>query len=147
MSAASRGKATTIGESTEGNAGGKPAEGGATAPADWGAWVAGTAQFATRDTTESTPGYHYTTASPIIGLDYRVTHDFLLGAIFSFADTSLNFSNSGGTLDIDTELAGLYAVWAHGGFQVNGLAGYGFNQYEVNRPAFAWPIPRPTAAR
>jgi uncharacterized protein with beta-barrel porin domain len=103
--------------------------------ARWGAWIAGTAEFADEDSTNGVAGYNYTTASPTIGLDYRLTPDFTLGAIFNYADTNVNFTGNG-SLDIDTELAGLYAVWAHHGFRVSGLAGYGFTQYDGYRPTF-----------
>jgi uncharacterized protein with beta-barrel porin domain len=101
----------------------------------WGAWISGTAEFADQDPSGGNSGYNYTTASPTIGLDYRLTPDFTLGAIFNYANTDVDFGN-GGDLNINTELAGLYGVWAHGGFRVSGMAGYGFTQYDSNRNTF-----------
>ena len=101
----------------------------------WGAWVSGTAEFADEDSQGGLPGYHYIATSPSVGLDYRITPHFALGALFNYSDSGVDFADNG-HLDADTELAGLYAVWAQDGWRVNALGGYGFNQYDSDRAAF-----------
>jgi outer membrane autotransporter protein len=101
----------------------------------WGAWVSGTAEFADQDSTTGNVGYNYTTASPTIGLDYRLCPDFVLGALFNYANSGVDFAD-GSSLNINTEFTGLYGVYAHQGVRVSGMAGYGFNQYDSNRRTF-----------
>ena len=113
----------------------KQMESTAAAGPRWGAWVSGTAEFADEDSEGGLPGYHYIATSPSVGLDYRITPHFVLGALFNYSDSGVDFAD-GGHLDADTELAGLYAVWAQDGWRVNALAGYGFNQYDSDRAAF-----------
>ena len=101
----------------------------------WNFFIAGDAILARgyADSSVGTSNQNDTTGAMQLGVDYRVTPHFLVGATFGFAHTQGNFDSQGSSATIDTYAPGVYASYADGGWYANGLASYGFNSYQQQR--------------
>ncbi len=102
----------------------------------WGAWASGTVMVADASTTFATPGFQFTTGSPTIGADYRVSRELAVGALAEYSTTGANFGD-GSRLGVQNELLGAYGTWTHHSWYVNGLVGGGLDQYHDQRNTLA----------
>jgi autotransporter-associated beta strand protein len=76
----------------------------------------------------------YTTGRVRGGIDYRVTRDFRVGALFGYGHTDADLDNEGSKAHIDSYTPGIYATYADKkGFYANGLFTYTRNDYSTDR--------------
>ena len=64
-------------------------------------------------------GYDFTTGGFAIGIDYRVTHNFVLGLMGGYSHSWTNLTPSG-SIDVDSGWGGIYYGYFDHGFYVNG---------------------------
>jgi outer membrane autotransporter protein len=74
-----------------------------------------------------------TTAGVQLGVDYTVSKNFLVGAMFGYGHTDADLDDIGSTASVDTYSPGVYASYADNGWYANALASYGFSDYTQDR--------------
>jgi outer membrane lipase/esterase len=79
-------------------------------------FVTGSYGWGSRDDRSSAVGFDYTTKNIYGGLDYRITPNFVLGALFGYGTTDSSLHASTGTTDFDSYQGALYATYFNGGF-------------------------------
>ena len=100
----------------------------------WGVWVTGFGDFVNVDNDGSARGYNFTTGGVTIGIDYRLTSNFVIGLMggYSHTWTDLNFT---GSIDTDTGWGGAYAGYFDHGFYMDGAIFGGRYTFQSVRPA------------
>ena len=98
----------------------------------WGFFISGTGEIGDLESTCAARGSSFTTGGVTLGVDYRVTKHFVLGAAVGYADTTADL-RGGGSLNVQSGKASLYATAYSGGFFVNALAGAGYGAYRTKR--------------
>jgi len=84
----------------------KPLAGFLTASVGWGS----------RDDRSTAVGFDYTTKNIYGGVDYRITPNFVMGALFGYGTTDGTLHGSTGEADFDSYQGALYATYFTGGF-------------------------------
>ena len=105
-------------------------------PPRWGAWAAGTVTLATESNEGATPGYHATTGSPMLGIDYHLAPHLLVGALVNYSVSGANFGD-GSSLNAQTGLFGLYGAWHPNKFRLTTLVAGGYTSYNIARSTFS----------
>ena len=107
-----------------------------TQPVDpWSAFISGSVVLANLDNTTSNIGdSDYTTGSVMAGVDYRLTDNFTVGALFNYAHTSANLDGNGSKATVDSYAPGIYASYVDKkGWYGNAMLMYGFNDNTDDR--------------
>ncbi len=91
----------------------------------WSSFAAGTGVFTSR-------GSDFTTGAVTLGADYRVAHNFIVGAALGYAHTFAPL-NADGSFAVNSGLISLYASAYHRGFYLDGIIGVGYHSYETQR--------------
>ena len=79
-------------------------------------------------------GFDYNIGGFIAGADYRYTDHLILGAAFSYQRSDANFDNSGGNANSNSYSGSLYGTfYATDNFYIDGVAAYGWMNYDLNR--------------
>jgi T5SS/PEP-CTERM-associated repeat protein/autotransporter-associated beta strand protein len=101
----------------------------------WNAFISGDAILAQdfSDPGASQAHADTTTGAMQLGVDYRVTPHFLVGAMFGYGHTDADLDNIGSTASVDTYSPALYAAYAQNGWYANALGSYGFSEYDQDR--------------
>ncbi|HWB59806.1 MAG TPA: autotransporter domain-containing protein, partial [Chthoniobacteraceae bacterium] len=73
------------------------------------------------------------TAGTLIGVDGKVGDKGVIGAMFSYDNTSAELGNPGSHANIESYSGGLYGSFHDGGFYLNSLAAYTRNVYHTTR--------------
>jgi autotransporter-associated beta strand protein len=125
----------------EGFAGPNGSEGKAAPPAfvptpenRWGVFVTGTGEFTNVDSTSNAAGYDVDTGGITVGVDYRLTPNFVIGLDGSYAHTNVSF-NGGGNVDVNAGSVGLYATAFANNFYLDAAVSGGPNGYDTHRTA------------
>jgi outer membrane lipase/esterase len=93
--------------------------------------------WGSRDDRSSAVGFDYTTKNVYGGLDYRVTPNLILGALFGYGTTDGNLNHSNGAADFDSYQGALYATYFTGGFYATLGATYVGNSWDkIERNTF-----------
>jgi YVTN family beta-propeller protein/autotransporter-associated beta strand protein len=100
----------------------------------WGVWSSGSGQFVDVNGDGNGKGYDFSTGGVSVGLDYRLTKDFAVGAAIGYAHTWTNLTGNG-SIDVDSGRGGLYAAFSQGGFYLNGYLGGAYSSYYAKRAA------------
>jgi outer membrane autotransporter protein len=79
-------------------------------------------------------GYGFTTGGFTIGIDYRVTHNFVVGLMGGYSHSWTNLTPSG-SIDVDSGWGGIYYGYFDHGFYVNGAVYGGHYTFESARAA------------
>jgi outer membrane autotransporter protein len=101
----------------------------------WNAFVSGNVILAQdfSDAFTGTGHQDLTTEAAQIGVDYRLTPNFLVGAMFGYGHTDANLDDLGSSATVDTYSPALYASFAKDGWYANALGSYGFSDYTQSR--------------
>jgi outer membrane autotransporter protein len=101
----------------------------------WGIFVTGSGEYVkVSDEDANAPGYRITNGAVILGLDYRVSHNFAVGIYGGYeAGRAKLFEN--GRLTMEGGNVGGFATYFHDGFYVDVAGGSGWNSYEIRRSA------------
>jgi uncharacterized protein YhjY with autotransporter beta-barrel domain len=98
----------------------------------WGVFVTGTGEFVDVGNTTNAPGFYLRTGGVTAGVDYRVGSNFVIGLTAGYAHTGGDLA-ANGSLDINTEIVGLYGTAFTGGFYLDAaVTGY-LSQYDTQR--------------
>ncbi|MCP4406261.1 MAG: autotransporter domain-containing protein, partial [Gammaproteobacteria bacterium] len=100
----------------------------------WGIFVNGSISFGDADTTDREPGFDFDTAGLTVGVDYRLTDEFIIGSAFNYISTDTKFDNDGGKLDTDGYGLSLYTTYyqSERAF-IDGVISFGSNDYQNRR--------------
>jgi uncharacterized protein with beta-barrel porin domain len=116
----------------------------------WGVFVNGIGNFVKVADTPNAFGFYLRTGGVIAGVDYRVGSNFVIGLTAGYSHTGGDLTV--GSLDINTEIVGLYATAFSSGFYLDAAVTGNFSQYDTQRTT-CWvnvtngqPIGTPTAS-
>jgi outer membrane autotransporter protein len=101
----------------------------------WGIFVTGSGEYVkVGDEDANAPGYKITNGAVILGLDYRLSHNFAVGVYggYEAGDATL-FGN--GRLTMEGGNVGAFATYFSNGFYVDVAGGGGWNSYDIRRTA------------
>jgi outer membrane autotransporter protein len=98
----------------------------------WGVWVTGYGDFVNVEDDGSAKGYDFTTGGFTIGIDYRVTHNLVLGLMGGYSHSWTDLTPSG-SIDVDSGWGGIYYGYFDHGFYVNGAVYGGHYTFESAR--------------
>ena len=107
------------------------------APEDnrWGVFVTGVGEFTLVGSTANARGYDLTTGGFTIGVDYKLTPNFVLGLNTGYARSNADLVSSG-HVTVDGAKLGLYATYFTGtGFYADAALSGGYNSYDTRRSA------------
>ncbi|MEQ9482205.1 autotransporter domain-containing protein [Coleofasciculus sp. F4-SAH-05] len=99
----------------------------------FGAFVNGDINFGDKDTSNSEPGYDFTTTGVTAGVDYRVTGDLALGVAVSRLSNDTELDHDLGEVEVDGYAVSIYGNYNRGNFYTDTLVSYGWNDYEITR--------------
>jgi len=98
----------------------------------WGVFVTGTGEFTNVDSTPNAAGYNVDTGGITLGIDYRLTQNFVIGLDGGYAHTNVSL-DGGGNIDINAGTIGLYATVFGGGFYLDTAVSGGPSGYNTER--------------
>jgi uncharacterized protein with beta-barrel porin domain len=78
-------------------------------------------------------GYDFTSAGAVIGVDYRVDKNFLVGVSGTYTHSWVDIDRSGSEANIDGFAIGPYVSYCDGGFYADASVTAGVNYYESSR--------------
>ncbi|MEM1058377.1 MAG: autotransporter outer membrane beta-barrel domain-containing protein [Verrucomicrobiota bacterium] len=105
-------------------------------PNRFGVWVAGQGIIAdVEDADGDLQDFDYDTYDVSVGVDYRLTREFVLGLLFNYGSTDATLDGNGSSLDVDTYTGGLYAGFqsADDGWFGNAFVLGGASDYDQSR--------------
>ena len=101
----------------------------------WGLFVTGVGEFTNVGDTRNASGFDLRTGGFTLGVDYKVTPNFVIGLDAGYARTSADLTGNG-RITVDGAKVGIYATYFTGtGFYVDAAANGGYNNYETRRSA------------
>jgi uncharacterized protein with beta-barrel porin domain len=101
---------------------------------DLGVFVTGRVSFGSQDSTRNQNGFDFDTLGVTAGIDYRFSKDLVIGIAGGYADTGVDYSNSGGDLDIDSWSASFYGnYYISENLYVDAIYNFGWNDYDQTR--------------
>lgn len=98
----------------------------------WGMFVNGRLSFGEAPRRGSDPGYDFDTQGLTAGVDYRVSSNLVVGAALGWVSTGSELAD-GGAVDTDGISLSLYGTYYRDSWYVEGMAGYGRNDYRFRR--------------
>lgn len=99
----------------------------------WGAFVNLSYNRGDVDRTARQDAYDFYDYGALVGLDYRLTENFVLGAAVSHSYTKSEFERSLGEVEARTTGLGLYSTYYIGSWFVDGFLSYGDVRYDTLR--------------
>jgi len=75
----------------------------------------------------------YTAGDATAGISFRMTNNLAAGVLFDYNHTDAKTDSSGSRTKVDTYAPGLFGTFFEGGFYLNGLASFGYNDYANTR--------------
>jgi len=100
----------------------------------WGVWVTGFGDFVNVDNEGSAEGYNFTTGGVTVGIDYRLTDNFVIGLMGGYAHTWTDL-NPSGSIDVNTGWGGGYAGYFSHGLYIDGAVFGGADSFNTSRAA------------
>ncbi len=102
--------------------------------APWGIFANGTLGVGKRDQTAFEEGFELHSSGITVGVDYRFSPAFVLGAALGYATSDTDLAANGGSLDSDAWTVSVYGVYSVGdkGY-VEGVAGWGQSAFDLTR--------------
>jgi outer membrane autotransporter protein len=103
----------------------------------WGIFVTGLGEFASIGDTTNARGYDYTNAGFTLGVDYKVTPNFVIGLAAGYDYSSADLA-SGGRVIVDGGKFDLYSSYFTGkGFYMDAAVQGGYDGYDTSRAGLA----------
>lgn len=117
--------------------GGAAGDGSAADWGRWGAFINGDLGFGEVDATDRENGLEFDGGGVTAGLDYRLNDNAVVGAALGYTTLDADFDRaatvSGGKVEADGYTVAVYGSYFSGGFYVDGIVGYGSNDYDLSR--------------
>lgn len=102
-----------------------------------GGFINGSYGTGDRDGTSRADGFEFDSYDVMVGFDYRLGSDLVLGGAINYYDIDSDFDKtttvSGGGVDADGWGASVYATWYQDNFYFDAIAGFSQSDYDVNR--------------
>ncbi|MCU7802540.1 MAG: autotransporter domain-containing protein [Candidatus Thiodiazotropha sp. (ex Lucinoma borealis)] len=99
-----------------------------------GVFITGDIATGSKDETDLESGLDFDTYGITIGVDYRITNQFILGGAVGYIDTDAELENDGGDLDTQGVSLSLYGTYySEQNFFVDFSATYGSNDFDQKR--------------
>ncbi len=98
----------------------------------WGAFLSGMGEWIRIGDTENARGYDFSTGGVTVGVDYRATDHFAVGASAGYAGTGATLAQ-GGTMRVNSGKVGVYATYFDRGFYADAAVSGGINNYDTRR--------------
>lgn len=104
-------------------------------PIPMGVFITGVGEFTNVGDSGNARGFDLTTGGFTLGVDFRLTPNFVLGLNAGYARTGADLTGNG-RVTVDGAKAGLYATYFTGtGFYVDAAVNGGYNNYDTRRGA------------
>ena len=100
---------------------------------DGGIWVQALGRGNKQDSVASLPGFDAKTGGLMVGIDRKISQNFIIGAGLGNMTNKVHWKNNGGHGRINGGIATIYGTWFTDGFYVDGALTGGFNHYKINR--------------
>ena len=100
----------------------------------WGVWTTGFGDFVSVNGDANANGYNFTTGGVSLGIDYRLTDEWVIGVMGEYSHTWTSLKPSGSN-DVNSGRGGLYATWFNHGFYLDAAIYGGYNSYNSSRSA------------
>ncbi|WP_081887966.1 ice-binding family protein [Verrucomicrobium sp. BvORR034] len=98
----------------------------------WGFFIVGTGDYLTAGGANS---YDGTTVGTAMGVDYRLSEQFVVGVSVGYSHTEGDLTGTS-NVEADGGKAAVYAMYHDGGFFTEAIVGGGYNSYDIERSAF-----------
>lgn len=99
-----------------------------------GVFMNGNIGFGDRRTTVNEAGYNLDTHGGTVGVDYRLTDNFLLGTAFAYNNATSRYSNSLGEMEADNYSGAIYgSFFTEDGFFIDGIFSGSHIDYATRR--------------
>lgn len=99
-----------------------------------GVFVNGNIGFGDRRTSSNEAGYDLDTHGATVGMDYRVTDNFLVGTAFGYTNANSGYANNLGELEADNYTGAIYgSFFTEDGFFVDGIFSGSHIDYATRR--------------
>ncbi len=99
----------------------------------WNFFVRGNVILAQGFSQQDVPHFDENTESVVLGTDYRITPNFLVGLTAGYAHTDVTLDNDGSSATVDSYSPGIYASYANKGWYANLTGSYLHNAYTQSR--------------
>ena len=112
------------------------ASGSANTPApgrDWGLWIRNTGVWGSRGRDDVTSFYKYSLGGFTLGIDHRISDEFIAGLSAGYIHTRLDFERMADKGSSDSYKAALYGNYSAGSWYTDGILSYASNSYETDR--------------
>ena len=100
---------------------------------DGGIWVQALGRGNKQGNVASLPGFDAKTGGLMVGIDRKISQNFIIGAGLGNMSNKVHWKNNGGHGRINGGIATIYGTWFTDGFYVDGALTGGFNHYKINR--------------
>jgi autotransporter-associated beta strand protein len=99
----------------------------------WNFFLNGSGTIADQETTVTSPGFNFTSEGTIMGLDYWISEEWMVGGCTGYSQTQADLAGSGGQVTVGTIPVWTFGSWRKQGWYVNGGGGYTCNLYDNER--------------
>jgi len=99
----------------------------------FGVFASGQIDTAERDNTALENGYEADTVGLVVGVDYFLTNDILIGTTFGYSQNDLEYDNNDGELDAEITTFSLFGAYFSGNFSVYAQGSVGWLDYASQR--------------
>ncbi|MEN6615186.1 MAG: autotransporter domain-containing protein, partial [Syntrophorhabdus sp.] len=99
----------------------------------WGFFARGYGGFGEAKQSDISSQYNHATSGYVMGFDSKVSPSLLMGGTMGYSYTKLGMSNLEDAGNLRSHQASFYGIYNNGPVYVNGILGYGFNDYDTTR--------------
>ena len=99
----------------------------------WGIYLEPMANWGNLNATINQVGYRYKNFGFILGADYWIKDNFLVGLNTGYSHTDTGVGGTGGDINVNIIPFNAYSSFFVKGFYVNGTLGYTYNNYDMER--------------
>ena len=104
-----------------------------TAPSPWSFYMQATGGISDRQATVASDGYNLNSVGGTIGTDYRINRNAFIGLAFDYANPKATLANNAGSTTANSYQFGFYGAWTDAHFFAQGLATFGWQNYQNSR--------------
>ncbi|HMW72985.1 MAG TPA: autotransporter outer membrane beta-barrel domain-containing protein, partial [Cellvibrionaceae bacterium] len=99
----------------------------------WGLFATAQIETADKDRTQFENGFNYSANSLLVGVDYRLSSDWVIGLAGGFGKNDMDFLNKDGNVTTDTQSAIFYHLLNFDAFSWDVQLGISNSSYDINR--------------
>jgi len=100
---------------------------------NWGLWAQGVGMWGQRSNDDVTSHYHYSLGGFTLGVDGRISDEFIVGFSAGYLETDLDFDQMADTGESDSYRAAVYGDYSAGAWYLDTILSYASNGYETSR--------------